>query len=84
VGDGNLHVVAWVPGADPQPLSEASRIVYGIVGEMQGTVSAEHGVGTLKKPYLSLSRSSAEIDLMRQIKQALDPKRLLNPNKVFD
>ena len=84
VGDGNLHVVAWKPGADPQPLDEASGIVYGIVGAMDGTVSAEHGIGTLKKPYLALSRSPAEIALMRQIKQALDPKRLLNPNKIFD
>ena len=84
VGDGNLHVVAWVPGAVPQPLADASRIAYGIVGEMAGTVSAEHGIGTLKKPYLSLSRSPAEIALMRQIKSALDPKGLLNPTKIFD
>ena len=84
VGDGNLHVVAWVPGAAPQPLSEASRIVYGIVSEMQGTVSAEHGIGTLKKPYLPLSRSETEIALMRQIKAAMDPKAILNPTKIFD
>ncbi|MBW6495970.1 MAG: FAD-binding oxidoreductase [Burkholderiaceae bacterium] len=84
VGDGNLHVVAWLPGADPQPFADASRIVYGIVGEMEGTVSAEHGIGTLKKPYLPLSRSPAEIALMRQIKAALDPKWLMNPTKIFD
>lgn len=84
VGDGNLHVVAWKPNADPQPLDEASRIVYGIVGAMHGTVSAEHGIGILKKPYLPLSRSPAEIALMRQLKQALDPKGLLNPAKIFD
>lgn len=84
VGDGNLHVVTWKPDADPQPLDAASKIVYGIVGAMDGTVSAEHGIGTLKKPYLSLSRSPAEMTLMRQVKQALDPKGILNPTKIFD
>lgn len=84
VGDGNLHVVAWMPGANPQPLSEASRIVYGIIGEMNGTVSAEHGIGTLKKPYLPLSRSDDEIELMRKIKAAMDLNGVLNPTKIFD
>lgn len=84
VGDGNLHVIAWLPGAVPQPLPEASRIVYCIVGEMGGTISAEHGIGTLKKPYLPLTRSAAEIDLMRRLKAALDPLGMLNPTKVFD
>ncbi|MFD1343133.1 FAD-binding oxidoreductase [Litorisediminicola beolgyonensis] len=84
IGDGNLHVVAWVPGADPQPIPEASRIVYGLIGEMNGTVSAEHGIGTLKKPYLPLSRGPAEIDLMRRIKAAFDPEGILNPTKIFD
>lgn len=84
VGDGNLHVVAWVPGADPQPLSEASRIVYDIIGDMGGTISAEHGIGTLKKPYLPLSRSVEEIDTMRRLKAALDPGGIMNPTKIFD
>lgn len=84
VGDGNLHVVAWNPGTSPQPLAAASRIVYGIISEFDGTVSAEHGIGSLKKPYLSLSRSPAEIDLMRSLKAALDPSGVLNPTKIFD
>lgn len=84
VGDGNLHVVAWCPDADPQPLTDASRIVYGIVGEMAGTVSAEHGIGTLKKPYLSLSRGADELEMMRRVKAALDPQGLMNPTKIFD
>lgn len=89
VGDGNLHVVAWLAADAPQPLtqqplSEASRIVYGIIGEMAGTISAEHGIGTLKKPYLPLSRRPSEIDLMRRVKAALDPANILNPTKVFD
>ncbi|WP_410011000.1 FAD-binding oxidoreductase [Rhizobium sp. NRK18] len=84
VGDGNLHVVAWVKGASPQPLPAVSDIVYRIVRELGGTVSAEHGIGTLKKPYLGFSRSPVEIDLMRQLKSCMDPKGLLNPGKVFD
>lgn len=84
VGDGNLHVVAWVKGASPQPLPAVSDIVYQIVRELGGTVSAEHGIGTLKKPYLGYSRSTVEIDLMRRLKSCMDPKGLLNPGKVFD
>ncbi|MBU1312916.1 MAG: FAD-binding oxidoreductase [Alphaproteobacteria bacterium] len=84
VGDGNLHVVAWVKGMTPQPLSAISDIVYGIVKELDGTVSAEHGIGTLKKPYLGYSRSPVEIDLMRRLKSCMDPRGLLNPGKVFD
>jgi FAD/FMN-containing dehydrogenase len=84
VGDGNLHVVAWVPGAQPQPLSQASRIVYDIVGDMGGTISAEHGIGTLKKPYLPLSRGPDEIATMRRLKAALDPNGIMNPTKIFD
>ncbi|MBC2775440.1 FAD-binding oxidoreductase [Rhizobium sp. AQ_MP] len=84
VGDGNLHVVAWVKGAATQPLPAVSDVVYRIVRELDGTVSAEHGIGTLKKPYLGYSRSPVEIDLMRRLKSCMDPKGLLNPGKVFD
>lgn len=84
VGDGNLHVVAWVPGASLQPLSEASSIVYDIVRDMGGTISAEHGIGTLKKPYLPLTRGPEEIAAMRRLKAAMDPEGILNPGKIFD
>ncbi|MAQ82395.1 MAG: FAD-binding oxidoreductase [Maritimibacter sp.] len=84
VGDGNLHIVAWVPGASPQPLPDVSRIVYGIVRGFGGTVSAEHGIGTLKKPYLGHTRGPDEMALMRRIKTCLDPENILNPGKVFD
>ena len=54
------------------------------VSVIGGSVSAEHGVGLEKKPYLDISRSEAEIELMRALKRALDPKGLLNPGKIFD
>lgn len=84
IGDGNMHIVAWVPGAAPQPIAEVNHVVYGIVREMGGSVSAEHGIGMLKKPYLGHSRSDAELALMRRLKACLDPDGVLNPTKVFD
>lgn len=58
-------------------------IIYGLVREMGGSVSAEHGIGTLKKQWLGHARSDAEIALMRTLKAALDPEQLLNPGKVI-
>jgi FAD/FMN-containing dehydrogenase len=49
-----------------------------------GSVSAEHGIGLHKKSYLSVSRTEAELDVMRAVKQALDPTAIMNPGKVFD
>jgi FAD/FMN-containing dehydrogenase len=83
IGDGNMHVIAWVPGA-ALPYGAISRIVYDRVRALGGTVSAEHGIGLLKKPYLAHSRSEAEIALMRRIKACLDPDATLNPSKIFD
>jgi FAD/FMN-containing dehydrogenase len=85
IGDGNLHLVSWVPGlrVDQQPKEEMDRIVYCLVREMGGSVSAEHGIGTLKKKWLGHARSEAEIALMRTLKAALDPDGLLNPGKVI-
>jgi FAD/FMN-containing dehydrogenase len=85
VGDCNLHVVVHVPGmGDAQPHHAVESLVYSWVEKVQGSVSAEHGVGLIKKPFLSCSRQPAEIALMKVIKQALDPHHLLNPGKIFD
>ena len=85
IGDSNLHVVVHVPGlANAQPHHEVDAIVYPLVEKVHGSVSAEHGVGLIKKPFLSCSRQPSEIALMQTIKQALDPHHLLNPGKIFD
>ncbi|MEX2249277.1 MAG: FAD-linked oxidase C-terminal domain-containing protein, partial [Parvibaculum sp.] len=84
LGDGNLHVI---PGRFPDAGLETRRgveaIVYGELRERQGSVSAEHGIGLEKRPYLDWSRSPEEVALMRLLKQTLDPKNILNPGKVL-
>ena len=82
IGDGNVHIVAYQPGAAEQPKDEVEDVVYGLVREYGGTVSAEHGIGTMKRRWLAHARSPEQIALMRTLKAALDPKNLLNPGKV--
>lgn len=84
LGDGNLHVIVQVKPQDylaMRPKIEA--LVYQPLAAFRGSVSAEHGIGLEKKPYLSVSRSETEITIMRAIKAALDPKGILNPGKIF-
>jgi FAD/FMN-containing dehydrogenase len=82
LGDGNLHIIAAGP-----PSKEArhgiERCVYEPLGERGGSVSAEHGIGLEKQPWLALSRGAAEIDLMRRLKRTLDPNGILNPGRVL-
>ncbi|MBT8090640.1 MAG: FAD-binding oxidoreductase [Gammaproteobacteria bacterium] len=88
VGDGNLHYNVALPRTStPEALQAAgSRItaaIYDLVAEMGGSFSAEHGVGQSKRSYLEKYRAGAEINLMRRLKKALDPKNTLNPGKVI-
>ncbi|MFN4141595.1 FAD-binding oxidoreductase [Aestuariivirga sp.] len=83
VGDSNVHICVSAPYAPGEGMHEVDAIVYGVLGDYRGSISAEHGVGTLKRPYLRFSRSPNEIALMRLLKQALDPKGILNPGKVI-
>jgi FAD/FMN-containing dehydrogenase len=82
LGDGNLHIVAAGP-----PSAEArhgiARCVYEPLAARGGSVSAEHGIGREKQPWLALSRSPAELALMQKLKQVLDPKSILNPGRVL-
>jgi FAD/FMN-containing dehydrogenase len=84
LGDGNLHVVVQVKPMEYLALRpKVEGLVYRPLKAFNGSVSAEHGIGLEKKPYLDLSRSPEEIALMRTLKTALDPKGLLNPGKIF-
>jgi FAD/FMN-containing dehydrogenase len=80
-----VHLVAWVEGLSitEQPKKRMDEVIYGTVRDFKGSISAEHGIGTAKKPYLSYARSAEEIALMRTLKAALDPLNLLNPGKVI-
>jgi len=82
MGDGNLHFVICPgePGDDLHARVDAA--VYEPLAPLGGAVSAEHGIGLDKRAWLPLSRSDAEIGLMRLLKQTLDPRNILNPGKV--
>lgn len=89
IGDGNVHLNILKPDSMAreeflQKCGEVSKGVFDIVQAFGGSVSAEHGVGLLKKDYLSYSRSEQEIALMRSVKQVFDPKGVMNPGKIFD
>ena len=88
VGDGNLHYNLSKPDAqenthfiDSQPA--VNRIVHDTVDALNGSISAEHGIGQLKREELLRYKSPVEMALMRSIKQALDPRGLMNPGKVL-
>jgi FAD/FMN-containing dehydrogenase len=84
LGDGNLHVIVSVGNGDLPTRRKVEEVVYGPLRTRGGSVSAEHGIGTEKRKYLSWSRTEAEIAAMRAIKQALDPRGILNPGKVLE
>jgi FAD/FMN-containing dehydrogenase len=83
VGDGNVHIVVNVGPDTRQAHRQIDEVIYGLVQELQGSISAEHGIGMMKKPFLGFSRSEEEIALMRTLKQSLDPKGILSPGRIF-
>jgi FAD/FMN-containing dehydrogenase len=87
-GDGNLHYnVTQPPGMDRADYlalwHDMNRAVHALVTEMDGSISAEHGIGQMKREDLKLFKSPVELEMMRAIKRALDPKGILNPGKVL-
>jgi FAD/FMN-containing dehydrogenase len=82
IADGNLHVSVRMSGHAVAEL-DIEQAVYSVVCKRRGSISAEHGIGLLKKDFLQLSRSPEEIALMRTIKKAMDPNGILNPGKIF-
>ena len=87
-GDGNLHYnVSQPEGMDKGQFltlwERMSEAVHSLVAEMDGSISAEHGIGQMKREALVRFKSPVELDMMRAIKKALDPKKILNPGKVL-
>lgn len=82
LGDGNVHLAVQVDQPTPEIRHQAEAAVYEPLAAIGGSISAEHGVGLEKKPWLHLCRSPSERALMGALKQALDPKGILNSGKV--
>lgn len=84
IGDSNIHLNVHVDAPAGASLeAEIERIVYDLVREWRGSVSAEHGIGLLKRAHLGHTRTAEEMQLMRTLKLALDPRCILNPGKVL-
>ena len=81
LGDNNLHL--FVTTGHEEENDRVLQLAYGLVGECGGSISAEHGIGRLKSGFLHHSRTPQEIDLMGRLKQALDPRGILNPGRVI-
>ena len=89
LGDGNLHYNVQAPeGADAEAFlreqeKAVNAVVYDMVAQFRGSISAEHGIGSLKRDKLAQYKSPVALGMMRAIKQALDPQNLLNPGRVL-
>jgi len=87
LGDGNLHVAVELGNIEENGIEARKRSIeralYTPLTKRQGSISGEHGIGLEKKPYLSICRSTTEIEVMKQLKQLFDPKDILNSGKVI-
>ena len=87
-GDGNVHVLLFKGDLSDKnwdrQIDEVQRCVYDETVRMGGKITAEHGIGVLRKPYLSMNLDSNHINVLKRLKSAFDPKNILNPGKVFD
>jgi glycolate oxidase len=86
VGDGNIHVNIMVRAGDEDEARRAhvaERALFEGVVALEGSISGEHGIGFVKAPYLGLELSPETIALMKRLKDAFDPRGILNPGKIF-
>ena len=89
IGDGNLHINVLKPDGTGdaeflQQCEHVTKLLAQVLKDFDGSISAEHGIGLVKKGYLDSTRGPAEIALMKAVKRTFDPQGLLNPGKVFD
>lgn len=83
IGDGNVHIIIHVGPETKNCHLQIDKIIYGLIQELNGAVSAEHGIGLMKKQFLPYSKSEAEIALMKALKQTMDPQGILSPGRIF-
>lgn len=87
-GDGNLHIrirKEGIPNSHGnEEMTKALRELFVLVKELGGTISGEHGIGLIQKPYMDIIFREANFRLMREIKKAFDPNNILNAGKIFD
>jgi FAD/FMN-containing dehydrogenase len=84
IADGNLHVIVAPGTADPAVMRLGEELAYELLRPIDGSISAEHGIGLERRHFLNISRSAQEIEAMRAVKRALDPHGILNPGKIFE
>ena len=83
VGEGNLPIIINV-GPDTRELHrQIDEVIYALIRELKSSISAEHSIGMMEKPFLGYSKSEAEITLMKTMKQALDPNGILSLGRTF-
>ncbi|XP_066584298.1 D-2-hydroxyglutarate dehydrogenase, mitochondrial [Prorops nasuta] len=83
LGDGNIHIQVSMPTYQEDIAAKLEPFIFEYISKLRGSVSAEHGIGFKKRKYLHLSRNESEINLMRQLKNLMDPNGILNPYKVL-
>jgi FAD/FMN-containing dehydrogenase len=87
VGDGNIHWNVFPPAGAKDDFDAWSlavnEVAYGVVHRLGGSISAEHGIGALKRDELPHYKSALELELMRALKKTLDPRGIMNPGKVL-
>jgi len=83
LGDGNLHYSVWIDGMDAEMRTRVYTLVEDVVESLNGSFSAEHGIGLAKKGTMARRKNPAAIAVMRRIKAALDPENIMNPGKTL-
>ena len=87
-GDGNVHVLLFKGDLSDEVwegrIDHVQRSVFGETIRLGGKITAEHGIGLLRKPYLSMNLDSTQIEVLKSLKRAFDPRNILNPGKIFD
>src|SRR5690606_20297092 len=81
LGDSNIHLT--ISTGCEEHLHTISDIVYGRTQRVKGSISGEHGIGVIKRKYLSMTRTPEEVSLMRCLKRTIDPKYILNAGRVI-